>query len=151
MKSPGASSREKGLFHVAAKVFLRDGDRVLLPHDVFGDWDLPGGRVLPSEFGGDLNGVIKRKMTEELGSDLAYNVKGIDTYFQVTRKEHDSGQESRIFAVGFSACYLGGSIKLGAHHDEYKWVDLHNLRPSDYFEHGWEVGVERYIASQTGG
>lgn len=148
MKSPGINSGDKGLFHVAAKVLLRDGDRILLLHDIFGDWDLPGGRILPSEFGGDIKDVIKRKMNEELGPDVTYDVSGIDTYFQVTRAEYDSGQESRIFAVGFSACFLGGTIKLGAHHDEYRWVDLHGLTPSDYFEHGWENGVERYIESQ---
>ena len=149
MKSPEANSSSKGLFHVAAKVLLRDGDRVLLLHDIFGDWDLPGGRILPSEFGGDIQDVIKRKMSEELGTDVIYKIAGIDTYFQVVRTERDSGNESRIFAIGFSACYLGGNVKLGTHHDEYRWVDLHSLTPTDYFEHGWEAGVERYIESQV--
>lgn len=149
MKPYEAHSTDKGLFNVAAKVLLRDGDRILLLHDIFGDWDLPGGRILPSEFGGDIQDVIIRKMREELGPDVSYDIKGMDTYFQVVRKEHDTKENSRIFAIGFSACYLNGTIKLGAHHDEYRWVNLHDLTPADYFEHGWEIGLARYIESQT--
>ncbi len=149
MKSPEASSSDKGLFYVAVKVMLRDGNRILLLHDIFGDWDLPGGRILPDEFGGDLENVIERKMNEELGNDVTYDVEGIETYFQVTRTEHDTGKTSHIFAIGFSACYLSGSIMLGDHHDEYRWVDIHDLTPSDYFKHGWEVGITKYIEAQT--
>lgn len=149
MKSSEVNYSEKGLFYVAAKVLLRDGNRVLLLHDIFGDWDLPGGRILPTEFDGDIQDVIKRKMNEELGDDVAYNIGEVDTYFHVTRTEHNSGEQSRIFAIGFSARYLGGNIKLGSHHDQYRWVDLHNLNPDDYFKHGWEDGMTRYIERQT--
>lgn len=148
MKHLEASSTDKGLFHVAIKVLLRDGDRVLLLHDIFNDWDLPGGRILPTEFGSDIEGVIKRKMSEELGKDVSYGIAEISTYFQVTRTEHDTGEQSQISAVGFTASYLGGTIKLGDNHDQYRWVDLHSLNPTDYFKHGWEDGVSRYIESQ---
>lgn len=147
MKQAASSSTDKGQFYVAAKVLLRDKDKLLLLHDVFSDWDLPGGRILPSEFGGDIQNVVRRKMHEELGPDIQYELGGIDTYFQVTRTEHDTGNESQIFAVGFTACYLGGNIQLGNNHDRYKWVQMSNLNPSEYFKHGWETGVERYIVA----
>lgn len=135
----------KGTFHVAAKVLLRDGDKLLLLHDIFGDWDIPGGRILPIEFGGDIQDVIKRKMTEELGTDVQYQIGKPATYFQVTRVEADTGDQTQIFAVGFEVEYLGGEIKLGDHHDRYKWVDVSDLDPEHYFEYGWEKGIVKYI------
>ena len=139
------TSFEKGSFPVAAKALLRDGNTLLLLHDIFGDWDLPGGRLLPSEFTGDVKSVIARKISEEIGDEVQYRLEGLDTYFQVERIERDTGNLSQIFGVGFTACYLGGEIKLGPHHDKYEWVNLDNFNPADYFEHGWELGLKRYI------
>lgn len=44
----GAESRD--LYFLAYKLFLRDGDKLLITHDIFGAWDLPGGRVRKNEF-----------------------------------------------------------------------------------------------------
>ena len=140
------SSSDKGRFPVAGKVFMRDGDKLLIVHDIFKDWDLPGGRILPHEFPGDIHAVIERKISEELGDDIKYEVEDLpETYFQVIRKEHDTGEESCIFAIGFTAKYLGGEIKLGPNHDKYEWVDMNTLVPTDYFAYGWETGVDRYL------
>lgn len=37
--------------------------------------------MLPSEFGNNFEYLIKHKMSEELGTDVTYDIKGIDTYF----------------------------------------------------------------------
>src|ERR1700683_2910365 len=96
---------EKGLFHVAVKTLLHDRQNLLLMHDIFGDWDLPGGRILPGEFGGDIEKVIARKMREEVGEDVSYRLEGPKVCFQVERIEHDAKLARQIFAVGFSAEY----------------------------------------------
>jgi hypothetical protein len=36
---------EKDLYYVAVKLFLRNENKLLITHDIFGDWDLPGGRI----------------------------------------------------------------------------------------------------------
>ena len=130
----------------AYKVFLRDKDNLLITHDIFGDWDLPGGRVQLGEFGGSHEEVLIRKLREELGSEVQYEVGGFQTIFQVTRHEHSLDQEVQILALGYAATYLGGNIRLGDHHDQMKWVDVNTLKPEEYFTGGWLKGVQEYIA-----
>ncbi len=142
----GASSTNKGQFNIAVKVFLRDNDKLLLLHDVFGDWDLPGGRILPDEFGGDIQDAIARKMHEELGDDVKYQIGNPVTTFQVNRIDFKTKLPALIFGVGFSATYLGGVIQHGPNHDKYLWADVAALNPDDYFQHGWEKGVADYLA-----
>ena len=62
-----SSPFEKDLYFVAVKLFLRDGSKLLITHDIFGDWDLPGGRIRKDEFNKPLESVIERKANEELG------------------------------------------------------------------------------------
>jgi ADP-ribose pyrophosphatase YjhB (NUDIX family) len=138
-------SLEKGLFFVAVKLLLREGDKLLLLHDIFDSWDLPGGRIKPHEFGNPLEEVIKRKMTEEVGPDVRFKLGDPKVFFQVERDETGLEQKARIFAVGFESDYLGGEIKLGEHHDKFLWVDVHKLSPADYLSNGWETGVEAYL------
>lgn len=147
MPTPTGSS-EKGSFPVAVKALVREANKLLILHDIFGDWDLPGGRLLPSEFTSSLHSVLDRKITEELGSDIEYRIDGLDTYFKVERIEHDTGNLSQIFGIGFTATFLGGEIQLGPHHDRFEWVDLATFKPADYFQHGWETGLQRYLDLQ---
>lgn len=149
MRPKASTSTEKGFFPVAAKVLLCDGNKLLILHDVFGDWDLPGGRILPQEFGKDIREVIDRKIHQELGNGISYSIEETpETYFQVIRTERDTGSESYIFGIGFTALYLEGEINLGPHHDTYEWVDMDKFKPADYFSHGWEVGVRSYLQRQ---
>jgi 8-oxo-dGTP pyrophosphatase MutT (NUDIX family) len=138
---------EKDLYFVAVKLFIRDGDKLLITHDIFGSWDLPGGRIKKDEFKTELPAVIARKMNEELGTELTYTVGAPVLFFRVERNEHAlQNQKVRIFAVGYEAEYNGGAITLGDHHDKYEWVDVRNFSPEDYFVDGWLTGVQEYQA-----
>jgi len=141
---------EKDLYFVAVKLFLRDGDKLLITHDIFGTWDLPGGRIRAEEFDKPLSSVIERKMVEELGSEVKYEVGEPKVFFRVERQEHGLGKKVRIFAVGYDAKYLGGELKLGDHHDRMEWVNLKNFKPEDYFTGGWLTGVQEYIEKNKG-
>jgi hypothetical protein len=141
----GKPQREKGAFQVAVKILLRHGDTLLITHDVFGEWDLPGGRLLALEFGGDIRDVLARKMREELGECVQYGFSGPKVCFQVERIECDMKQPVRIFGIGFEAEYLGGEIQLGPHHDRYIWANTKTFEPQKYFRHGWELGVSDYL------
>ncbi len=58
---------EKDLYNIAVKMFLEDGKgNLLITKDRFGDFDLPGGRLLRSDFSVPLEKVVERKMGEEL-------------------------------------------------------------------------------------
>jgi len=141
------NGKEKITPFFAYKVFLRDGDNLLITHDIFGDWDLPGGRVQGGEFGGPHEEVIKRKIREELGDKVRYELGRFQTIFQVTRHEHNLDKEVQILALGYAATYLGGEIRLGDHHDKMEWVNVTTFKPEDYFTDGWLVGVQAYLTT----
>ncbi|HUD05313.1 MAG TPA: NUDIX domain-containing protein [Candidatus Saccharimonadales bacterium] len=139
--------QEKDLYFVAVKLFLRDLDRLLITHDIFGAWDLPGGRIRKGEFDKPLEAVIKRKVVEELGPSVRYELGEPKIFFRVERQEHDlNNQTVRIFAVGYEARYLGGEIEIGEHHDRMEWVDVNDFRPEQYFKGGWLTGLQEYLS-----
>lgn len=136
---------DKDLYFVAVKVFLRDANRLLIIHDIFGEWDLPGGRIIKNEFNSSFESVIKRKMNEELGEKVRYGkVIQNGIFFRVERLEYGLNQKVRIFAIGYEAKYKSGEVKLGKHINDYKWVDATKFNPRDYFKGGWLKGVEDY-------
>jgi 8-oxo-dGTP pyrophosphatase MutT (NUDIX family) len=139
----------KDLYFVAVKLFLRDGDRLLITHDIYGAWDLPGGRIRKNEFDAPLETVIKRKMLEELGPEVRYESREPVVFFRVQRSENGlGGQQVRIFAVGYDAKYLSGEVKIDEHHDQMEWVDVKTFKPDDYFVGGWLTGVQEYLAKR---
>lgn len=135
--------KEKDLYNIALKVLLRDSEKLLITHDIFKEWDLPGGRILPEEFQTDFIEIIKRKIGEELGTDIKYEVGEPKAFFRVERTEVD-GRIARIFAIGYEAKYLGGEIKLGDHHDRMEWVEAKTFPADQYFTGGWLKGVQEY-------
>jgi len=141
----------KDLYFVAVKIFLRDGSKFLITHDIFGSWDLPGGRIRKDEFNAPLGAVIKRKISEELGNKIDYELgRPNNIFFRHERKEHGLGSTVRIFAVGYDAKYLGGKIQLGDHHDKMEWADVKTFKPEEYFTGGWLRGVQEYLEKNRG-
>ena len=69
-----AKGSDKDLYFVAVKLFLRDKDKLLITHDIYGAWDLPGGRLRKDEFDKPLAAVIKRKVIEEIGKRAKYKL-----------------------------------------------------------------------------
>lgn len=137
---------EKDLYFVAVKILLRDGNKLLITHDIFKSWDVPGGRIRANEFSTPLENVLARKMNEELGPHIRYALGKPVVTFRVERIEHSLNKQVRIFAIGYEATYLGGDIILGDHHDKMEWVDITDFKPEDYFTGGWLVGIQDYLA-----
>lgn len=137
--------KSKDLYFLAYKLFLRDGDKLLITHDIFGSWDLPGGRVRKNEFDAMPEVTIERKIKEELGPDVRYELGDPQVFFRVERLEHSSQEMVRIFGIGYTATYLGGEVHLGDHHDRMEWVDVPTFKPEDYFTGGWLKGVQEYL------
>jgi len=137
---------DKDTYFVAVKVFLRDGDKLLVLYDKFGAWDLPGGRIKPDEFETPLEDIITRKMREEVGGAVKFSApKPVNIYFRVERIEARLNRKVRIFAVGYEAEYKGGEIIMGESMELYEWVDVNTFRPEDTFEVGWLKGVKEYL------
>ena len=138
-------TKSKDLYFVAVKLFLRDGDKLLITHDIFGSWDLPGGRIKKDEFDKPLESVIERKIDEELGGEVKYELGQPKIFFRVERLEHSSQEMVRIFAIGYEAKFVNGVVKLGDHHDQMEWVNVNKIKPENYFTGGWLTGVQEYL------
>jgi 8-oxo-dGTP pyrophosphatase MutT (NUDIX family) len=142
-------SKSKDLYFVAVKLFVRDGDKLLILHDTFGAWDLPGGRIKKDEFNTPLSDVIVRKIHEELGDDIKIELgEPNSVFFRVERFEEGLDKTVRIFAVGYDAKYLSGEVELGSHMEKYEWVDVRTFKPENYFKGGWLTGVQEYLVKQ---
>jgi 8-oxo-dGTP pyrophosphatase MutT (NUDIX family) len=135
----------KDTYFVAVKALLRRKEQLLITHDIFGQWDIPGGRLRPEDFDVPLEEVLERKLQQELGEEARYELGAPDVFFRHERPEHGlNGQRVRIFAVGYEAQYLGGSIVLGAHHDRYLWVHAATFPADQFFVDGWLAGIREY-------
>lgn len=137
---------DKDIYFLAVKVFLRDKNKLLVIRDSFGDWDLPGGRIRKDEFNTPFEAIINRKMKEEIGPNVGYDLGEQKTFFRVEREEHElSNMKVRIFALGYEAKYVGGDIELGGYIDEHEWVDVNTFKPEALFTGGWLTGVQKYL------
>lgn len=143
-------TQAKDTYFVAVKLLLRKEDKLLVTHDIFGSWDLPGGRIKKDEFNTPLEDVIARKVREELGSNVIYELGQPQVFFRVERLEHNTQEIVRIFGIGYAATYVSGEIALGDHHDQMEWVNVNTFIPEDYFTGGWLAGVQDYLAKVRG-
>lgn len=144
------STQEKEQWFVAVKMFLRDGENLLILKDIFDDgWDLPGGRIRKNEFETPLPDIVARKMREEVGKEVVYKLNETPKiFFRHERTEAETGETVRIFAIGYEATYTSGTVTLGKHMDRYEWVDAKIFNAKDYFRGGWLKGVEEYQTLQ---
>jgi ADP-ribose pyrophosphatase YjhB (NUDIX family) len=142
--------QKKDHYFVAVKIFLVDSsDRLLIIRDIYDDgWDIPGGRLREIDFDVPLEEVVERKIREELGEQVRYELWEQTVLMRHERLEGSSGEKrkERIFAVGYRAKFLGGTITLGEIFKEYKWVDLNTFVPEKYFVGGWLRGVKEFQA-----
>jgi 8-oxo-dGTP pyrophosphatase MutT (NUDIX family) len=143
-KSKYAKER-RDLYYVAVKAFLEKDGKLFIFKDRYGDWDIPGGRIQEHEFNVPLEQVMKRKMREELGGSVRYSLGKPVVFMRHERVEAMLKRKVRIFAVGYKATLLGGSIRLSDQHTESLWVPVKSFNPRGYFEGGWLNGVEEYL------
>jgi ADP-ribose pyrophosphatase YjhB (NUDIX family) len=138
----------KDLYYIAVKVFLKCGNNLFIFQDGFGKWDLPGGRIRYDEFKKPLESIIKRKLKEELGGSIKYQLGKPFVFMRHERKEAmpHGPKMARIFAIGYHAKFLGGTINLPSHHTKYEWVPIKTFKPQKYFEGGWFDGMKTFLA-----
>ncbi|MDP3953697.1 MAG: NUDIX domain-containing protein [bacterium] len=138
----------KDTYFVAIKVFLLNSEgSFLITKDRFGDWDIPGGRLREQDFNVSLERVVGRKMKEEVGEDVKYDLGGPVVFMRHERNEilpSGNREKRRIFAVGYTAQYREGEIRLGKNHERYEWVPVKTFDPKTRFTGGWLQGVKDF-------
>lgn len=140
----------KDHYFVAVKVFLEHQGKLFIFKDRFGDWDLPGGRIKKDEFDVPLEDVLRRKMKEELGEDVKYELGKAEIFMRHERvEEAPSNPTVRIFGVGYIAKLVSGDIKPSTQHPEILWVDPKTFKPEEYFTGGWLKGVQEYLQKRS--
>jgi ADP-ribose pyrophosphatase YjhB (NUDIX family) len=141
------SLEEKEKYFVAVKVFLEKDGKFFICKDKYGSWDLPGGRIKKDEFNTQLDDVIKRKMSEELGDEIKYKIGKPLVMMRHERVEDAPGEPTiRIFAVGYEVTLESGEPKLSDLFTESMWADIKTFQPEKYFTGGWLKGVREYLA-----
>lgn len=154
----------RDLYYVALKLFLLQGGKLLVIKDIYGDWDLPGGRIRKDEFKAPFEKIIARKVRDELGPSVRYALLRSVVFMRherveraalerggrlrrTTRREYSlrGKPKVRIFAVGYEARWRGGEIHLGQSHTEFRWVPIRTFRPERYFKGSWLQGVKEYL------
>lgn len=140
------TTEQKDTYFVAVKIFLEQDGKLLILKDNFGDWDLPGGRIKPDEFETPLEQIVARKVKEELGSDIQYELGKPEIFIRHERIEQSEGlPKVRIFALGYLTKLKNGAIKLSPRHTEMLWVKPETFEAEKYFKGGWLTGVKEYI------
>ena len=145
-EAAAAASLAKDEYLVAVKLLLRDGDKLFIFKDQWGEWDIPGGRIRKDQFETNLEDVLAEKIKVELGPEVKYELGDIKATMRVQREEIGrNGAVVRIFAVGYEAKYLGGEIQLGEYCDKYEWIDLKTANLEDYrTPSSWVVQLKDY-------
>ncbi len=140
--------KEKDVYFVAVKLFLRKEGRLLIMKDNFGDWDLPGGRIQPHEFTVPFASILERKILEELGPNVEITTGNMPVVcMRHERIEQAPGNPKvRILALGYEGTLTKGNIVLSPRHTEMLWVLPQEFQPEQYFTGGWLEGVKEYLA-----
>ena len=108
-----------------------------------------GGRLKQNDFEVSLEVVAERKIKEELGDNIRYELGDPAVFMRHERDEilaSGEREKKRIFAIGYTARYLGGEINLGKNHEKYEWVVIDTFVPEAYFIGGWLKGVKEFQA-----
>jgi len=116
---------DKKYTKVAAHGLIKKGDKYLVTRRADSDdympgyWDAPGGTL---DFGEDLKKALKREIKEEVGLNIRIGKV-------ISACDYVSGELRHQFMITYLCDYASGEIKMDlAEHDEYRWVNLDELK-----------------------
>jgi len=142
-------------FNVSLKLVLENEEGEILGMKcqnegyLAGYYDLPGGRINPDELQAPFEQIIDREVTEEVGSDVKYEIE--PRPISISKQPFFSqtlGRDNCMFMVFFKAKYLSGEIEISEEHIGYKWLDLKKEPAEKYFTGGFLDGIKGYLGSK---
>lgn len=135
---------DHGSFQITTKVFLMDGNHLLILKDrASGLADLPGGRITQSELHAPWLNAVHRELREELGSgvQLVVRPRPIFVFPHIILKENKDA-----LGVAFPGRYFGGQIDLSDEHDSLEWINPLVGSPSWAFPPTLEQAMKQFVA-----
>ena len=150
---PPRMGKEKDLYQISLKLFLKRNDGKILALKAVDDgsyagfYDLPGGRIDMDEFGKDFSEIIAREVAEEIGNvEFQLRQKPVAAgRHLIPASMTGSGKDVHVLYLFFEAKYLSGELKISSEHAGYQWLDLAVIDPSEYFTSGILEGVRMYL------
>lgn len=132
-----------GFFQITQKLFLRDGDLLLVMRDrKSGFGDLPGGRMDEDEFYSDWVLSIQREVSEELGPNVKVDIN--PKPFLIHKHKVNEGNHPCII-LGYHASLVSGQIIMSDEHDFMEWVNVKTYNPSPLFTEYMLDAVSIYL------
>jgi 8-oxo-dGTP diphosphatase len=127
----GRKLSNHGFFQITQKLFLRDGNNLLIMKDKkSGFGDLPGGRMTEDEFFQDWKISLKRELVEEMGNEFSYEMDSKP--FMIHKHRVTEGNHPCII-IGYKGIFKGGKIIISDEHDFLNWVDVKTYNPDQLF------------------
>ncbi|MEM7183407.1 MAG: NUDIX domain-containing protein [Spirochaetota bacterium] len=134
---------QPGFFQITLKLFLRDGNRLLILRDKnSGQGDLPGGRLTQEEFFADWLVALQRELYEELGANAKYSIN--TPHFMLHKHLIDDGEHACLW-IGYRGSWQGGEIRLSHEHDFMDWVDVTSYDPTTFFRGTSLEAIQEYL------
>ncbi|TGM44744.1 NUDIX domain-containing protein [Leptospira levettii] len=132
-----------GFFQISQKLFLRDGNSLLVLRDQkSGHGDLPGGRMNEDEFFEDWMESVYREINEELGESIKIDVNPKPIF--VHKHKVNEGNFPCII-IAYEAKLKQGKVRLSDEHDYMEWVDIHSFDPKTLFSEYMLEAVQLYL------
>jgi 8-oxo-dGTP diphosphatase len=117
--------KQYGIYWAAFKIILKKDNKFLfLKTSQRGILDLPGGRADIDEGKKPIKKIIEREITEELGSEVKYNLSVPVLQY----RRYSPKYKIYVLITAYLADYISGEIKLSQEHQGYLWIDPKNYK-----------------------
>lgn len=132
-----------GLFQITQKVFIRNGNLLLVMKDKkSGAGDLPGGRMNQDEFFSDWMVSLNRELEEELGKSFKVEINPNPI---IVHKHLVNDGNHPCIIIGYDGKYISGEIEISDEHDYFKWVDVNDYKADELFSEYMLEAVNVYL------
>ena len=141
--TPGETVLKHDCFQITQKVFIRDGNRLLVMRDrKSGYGDLPGGRMTEREFFSDWMHSVARELQEELGSLVQLDIRAQPIFIH---RHRVNDENFPCLIIAYEANFKSGNLVISEEHDYMEWVDIQEFKAEELFSEHMLDAVNYYL------
>lgn len=147
----------RDFYQVSLKLLLKNSKGEILALKALdygsfaGFYDLPGGRIGVDEFETDFKDILTREVREEIGNiRFRFNPKPVAVGRHLIQAVLTSeGKDIHVLYIFFEAEYQEGAVKVSREHQGHQWLNLEQIKLSQYFTSGILEGIQMYLGKIT--